>query len=110
MATQPEIDELAKGLGFEKSDKYGLPGRYINRKDGVIMNDLTLKNFILTPEGRIILIDPILHQNTPEWGENGTRGTKIFPSDGRDIIGLAQSMVRDPGVTPEKKTGSPRLP
>ena len=73
-ATQEEIDEFAGQLGFEKSDKYGLPGRYINRKEGVIMNDLKPKNVIRTTEGIIIPIDPILHLNTPVWEEGGTRG------------------------------------
>ena len=87
-ATQAEIDKLAEQLGFEKSDKYGLPGRYINRKEGVIMNDLTPKNVILTPQGRIIPIDPVLHLNTPEWNENGTRGVHSDPNI--DILNLAK--------------------
>ena len=70
-ATQSEIDDFVKQLGFDINNRYGIDGRYKN--DQTLLNDLTPKNVILTPEGRIIPIDTIMHLNTPVWNEGGKR-------------------------------------
>lgn len=56
-----EIDDLMQGLGFEPIRQTD-PSRqydYINRTIGVEVNDLHEENAIITPDGELVVIDPV---------------------------------------------------
>ena len=69
MATQAEIDDFMALEGWKPDTELGLRGRYYN-EEGQRINDITPKNVVLTPDGRIIPIDTIMHLNTPEFRGN----------------------------------------
>jgi hypothetical protein len=74
MATQAEIDDFMTQGGWKPADtEFKLRGRYVN-EEGQRINDIVPKNVILTPDGRIIPIDTIMHLHTPAFG--GTRQTE----------------------------------
>jgi hypothetical protein len=85
-ATQEEITQAMAERGYKPNEKWGLRGRY--KKDGVLLSDLTPKNVIRTPDGRIVPIDTIMHLNTPIWEEGGNRksSNEIMPKTFTDKL------------------------
>ena len=66
--TQAEIKTFLEGAGFEKdenNDNY--------RNENVIIEDVHMGNAIKTPQGNIVVIDPIMRLNTSEQGYGGNR-------------------------------------
>lgn len=66
-ATQQEIDAYLESKGFTKDDN----GNFSN--GDTIVEDIHTGNAIKTPEGNIVVIDPIMRMNTPEMGYGGSR-------------------------------------
>lgn len=71
--TQEEITLYVKQLTFNKHED-GLDSNYKNGQ--ISLRDLSPKNVIRTPNGKIAVIDAIMRFNKPELGSEGDRNTE----------------------------------
>lgn len=74
-ASDPIQVARKKKLGKEYFEKLGFnhveKNDYSN--DQTLISDLHNGNFVITPEGKVAVIDPVMQLNTPEEGYGGTR-------------------------------------
>jgi len=65
--TPEEIKNHLENIGFKQDEN----GHFAN--NDTIVEDVHTGNAIKTPEGNVVVIDPIMRLNTPEQGYGGTR-------------------------------------
>lgn len=70
-ATEEEIQTITDSMNLEKRE---------NRTNGyknedILLADLAPRNVVVLASGELMVLDPIMHMNTPIWNEGGTRGT-----------------------------------
>lgn len=72
--TDSEIETFMSENGFERITEGGDKSNdYINKTEGLIVEDLHRGNIIKTESGKLIVIDPIVSLDTEEKGFEGTR-------------------------------------
>lgn len=99
--TKAEIDGYLETLGFTEDEN----GHFSNGE--VIIEDVHTGNAIRTPEGNIVVIDPIMRINTPEQGYGGTR---IADNTLEASSQVTEQQTREPTVViegGETATGQP---
>lgn len=80
-ATESDIIEYMKGRGYEMLSKYdnSIKGTieenrsFIDKKNGIVVEDLHLKNVYKDKTGNMFVIDPVISLDTPDKGYGGTR-------------------------------------
>lgn len=80
--TDTEIETFMSENGFERITEDGDKSNdYINKTEGLIVEDLHRGNIVKTDSGKLIVIDPIVSLDTKEKGFEGTReiGGKPIP-------------------------------
>lgn len=90
--TIPEIKSHLEKIGFKENED----GQFSN--GDTIIEDVHTGNAIKTPEGNIVVIDPIMRLNTKEQGYRGCRklDNRITYKGNTGIVGKAfQEAVRD---------------
>lgn len=104
--THTEIDDYLEKIGFQKDEN----GHFSN--GNTIIEDVHTGNAIRTPEGNIVVIDPIMRLNTPEQGYGGTRKVINTISDnGKEGNKKAVNDQREEDVLKENQdTGGNKKP
>ncbi len=92
--TSQEINDYMTQRGFERLSKYddSIIGTveedrsFIDKKNGIIVEDLHLGNVMKGEDGNMFVIDPVISLDTPDRGYGGTR----TPNEGQEDTTLFQ--------------------
>lgn len=92
--TSQEINDYMTQRGFERLSKYddSIIGTveedrsFIDKKNGIIVEDLHLGNVMKGEDGNMFVIDPVISLDTPDRGYGGTR----TPNEGQEDTALFQ--------------------